>query len=93
MKKVINRATQIVILLTVPLALIIIVFSKQILGIYGDGFIKGAFCMILITLGALFNAITGNGDQILYMTNNQKTVRNIFLAGFLFNVLLSLCFI
>lgn len=93
MKKVINRATQIVILLTVPLALIIIVFSKQILGIYGDGFIKGALCMILITLGALFNAITGNGDQILNMTNNQKIVRNIFLAGFLFNVLLNLLLI
>ncbi|WP_395065446.1 flippase [Flavobacterium sp.] len=90
MKKVINRATQIVIVLTIPLALVIILFSKEILGIYGEGFVEGSTCLILITLGALFNAMTGNVDQILNMTNNQKLVRNIFFAGFLFNVALNL---
>jgi O-antigen/teichoic acid export membrane protein len=93
MKKVINRATQIVILLTVPLAVILIVFSSQILGIYGDSFKAGSSCLILITLGALFNAMTGNVDQILNMTNNQSVVKNIFLAGFIFNVVLNLFFI
>lgn len=90
MKKVINRATQIVIVLTLPLALIIIIFSKEILAIYGLGFVKGSSCLILITLGALFNAMTGNVDQILNMTNNQKLVRNIFFVGFVFNIILNL---
>lgn len=90
MKKVINRATQIVIVLTLPLALVIIIFSKEILAIYGEGFVKGSTCLILITLGALFNAMTGNVDQILNMTNNQNVVKNIFLAGFVLNVVLNL---
>jgi O-antigen/teichoic acid export membrane protein len=90
MKKVVNRATQIVIVLTLPLALILIFFSKQILGIYGDGFIQGSTCLIYITLGALFNAMTGNVDQILNMTDNQKKVRNIFFVGFILNVLMNL---
>lgn len=90
MKKVVNRSTQIVIVLTLPLALIIMFFSKQILGIYGDGFIQGSTCLVYITLGALFNAMTGNVDQILNMTDNQKKVRNIFFVGFILNVLLNL---
>lgn len=93
MKKIINRATQVVILLTVPLALGIMFFSKEILGLYGDGFILGSTSLIYITIGALFNAMTGNVDQILNLTNNQKKVRNVFFLGFVFNVLLNLILI
>jgi len=90
MKKVINRATQIVIILTLPLALFIIIFSKEILHIYGDGFVAGSNCLIFIALGVLFNAMTGNVDQILNMTNNQNMVKNIFFFGFVLNVTLNL---
>jgi len=90
MKKVINRATQIVILLTLPLALLIILFSKTILSFFGQGFEAGSATLILITLGALFNAMTGNVDQILNMTNHQKIVRNIFFGGFILNFILNL---
>jgi O-antigen/teichoic acid export membrane protein len=92
-KKVINKATQVVILLTVPLAIVIICFSKFILSFFGEGFIAGGTTLILITLGALFNAITGNVDQILNMTNNQKLVRNIFIIGFIINIILNLALI
>jgi hypothetical protein len=51
MKKTINRTTQLLILLTVPLALIFF-FSKLILSVFGAGFVAGVI-LILITLGAL----------------------------------------
>ncbi len=90
MKKVINRTTQLVIILTVPFAFGIIFFGEQLLQLFGEGFVSGKTTLILITLGALFNAMTGNVDQILNMTNYQKTVRNVFFLGFLMNVLLNL---
>ncbi|WP_367772856.1 flippase [Flavobacterium sp. WC2421] len=90
MKKVINRSTQLVIVFTIPLAIGIIFFSENLLRLFGEGFIAGKTTLILITLGALFNAMTGNVDQILNMTNHQKGVRNIFLFGFLMNVALNL---
>lgn len=90
MRKVINRATQLVIILTLPLALFIIFFSEFLLGSFGSGFVTGKTTLIIITLGALFNAMTGNVDQILNMTNNQKSVRNVFFAGFVLNVILNL---
>tara|TARA_R110000868_G_scaffold112089_2_gene302111 strand:+ start:5901 stop:7184 length:1284 start_codon:yes stop_codon:yes gene_type:complete len=90
MKKVINRTTQLVIILTIPLAFGIVFFSENLLRLFGDGFVAGKTTLQLITLGALFNAMTGNVDQILNMTNNQKEVRNIFFFGFLMNVALNL---
>lgn len=90
MKKVVNRATQLVIILSLPLALIIIFFSEQLLQFFGVGFVAGKTTLILITLGALFNAMTGNVDQILNMTNQQKIVRNVFILGFMMNVVLNL---
>lgn len=93
MKKIIHKATQVVIILTLPLAIIIIYFSEFILSFFGKGFVVGSTTLILITLGALFNAITGNVDQILNMTNNQKLVRNIFIVGFGLNVILNLSLI
>lgn len=87
MKKVVNKATQIVILLTLPLTLVLIFFSEEILSLFGSGFSAGATCLVLISIGGLFNAMTGNVDQILNMTDNQKIVRNIFVFGFLFNAI------
>lgn len=93
MKKVVNRATQIIILLTIPLAIILVFFTNFILSFFGTVSVSGSTTLILITLGALFNAMTGNVDQILNMTNNQKLVRNIFIIGFIVNVILNLILI
>lgn len=86
MKNFVNKATRIVTVLTLPVALFIILFSAQILHYFGPGFEAGALSLIFITLGALFNAMTGNVDQILNMTNHQNLVRNIMFIGFLINI-------
>lgn len=89
LKKTINRATQLTIVLTLPIALLLIFFSSFFLSFFGEEFIQGKWALILITLGALFNAMTGNVDQILNMTGNEITVRNIMFIGFLANVVLN----
>jgi len=90
MKKVVNRSTQLVILLTLPLALVLIFFGEFILSLLGKGLDGGSMTLTLITLGGLFNAMTGNVDQILNMTGNQKMVSILFFFGFVLNVILNL---
>lgn len=87
LKKLVNRSTQIVIALTLPLAIVIIVFKTSILSLFGQEFIAGSSALVLITSGALFNAMTGNVDQILNMTNHQIIVRNTMFVGFILNVI------
>lgn len=90
---VIKKATQMTAILTLPVAIIILVFNEELLRLFGPEFIEGKMALIYITLGALFNALTGNVDQLLNMTDNQKTVRNIMFVGFVVNVLLNLVLI
>ncbi|KAF2519127.1 flippase [Flavobacterium salilacus subsp. salilacus] len=90
MKKVVHRSTQLVILLTLPLAFGLIFFRDMILGVFDDHAGVGGVTLTLITLGGLYNAMTGNVDQILNMTNNHKSVSVIFFSGFVVNVILNL---
>jgi O-antigen/teichoic acid export membrane protein len=89
LKKIINKATQLTIFFTLPVALTLIFFSEYLLGFFGSEFKEGRIALILITLGAFFNAATGNVDQILNMTGNEKKVIQVMVVGFLFNVALN----
>ncbi|WP_294736915.1 flippase [uncultured Flavobacterium sp.] len=90
MKKIITRSTQIVTLLTIPLTFVLIFFRDMILGAFGEAFVAGGTALIFITLGGLYSAMAGNVDQVLNMTNNQKSVSIIFFTGFIVNVLLNI---
>lgn len=86
----IKKATQITAVLTLPLAIFIFIFSEYLLHLFGAEFTDGKTALILITIGALYNAMTGNVDQLLNMTGQQIIVRNVMFIGFLINVILNL---
>ena len=87
--KTVRKTTHIIIVLTTPLATGIIIFSNFLLGFFGNGFMGGKEALIIITIGFWLNALTGNVDQILNMTGNQKILQNITIAGFIVNVSLN----
>ncbi len=89
LKKVIRQSTWLIIVLTIPIVFIIILFRKQILGLFGNEFLSGEMSLIIISLGILISAISGNVDQILNMTNSHKILRNITLFCFIINVILN----
>ena len=84
--KTIKNTTRIVFLLTIPIVLFLIVFSEFVLHLFGSNFVEGKTALIIISIGVLLNVMTGNVDQILNMTNNQKTLQNITIFGLLLNV-------
>ncbi|MFP9097552.1 lipopolysaccharide biosynthesis protein [Flavobacterium sp. RHBU_24] len=91
--KTLRKITHIIIGLTIPLIMLIILLSNYLLALFGHGFTGGRQALIIISIGFLLNAITGNVDQILNMTGNQKILQNITMAGFALNVLLNLVLI
>jgi O-antigen/teichoic acid export membrane protein len=93
LKKTIQAATRLVSILTIPAVIIIIVFNKMILSFFSPEAIVGGNALIILILGILINAMAGNGDQILNMTNNQNILRNIILICFISNVLLCIVLI
>jgi O-antigen/teichoic acid export membrane protein len=91
--KTVRKATHIIIALTVPLVLFIIILADYLLAFFGHGFAGGRQALIIISIGFLLNAVTGNVDQVLNMTGNQKILQNITIAGFTVNVLLNVVLI
>lgn len=89
LKKLTHNATRLIAILSIPIVLTLIIFSKYILSFFGEEVVAGNTTMIIVSLGVLFSAMAGNGDQILNMTNNQKTLRNITIICFFVNIMMS----
>ena len=93
LKKVIHNSTKLITVLSIPIVLVLIVFSKNILSIWGIDTAAGSFTLIIVSLGVLFSATAGNVDQILNMTDNQHILKNITVVSFFINLVLSYYFI
>lgn len=89
LKKLTHNATRLIAVLTVPIVLTLIIFSKYILSFFGEEVASGSTTMIIVSLGVLLSAMVGNVDQILNMTNNQNILRNITIICFFVNVIFS----
>lgn len=93
LKKTVQNATKLISILTIPLVLVVIIFNQLILSLFSPEAIVGGNVLIILISGVLVNAITGNGDQILNMTNNQDILRNITFICFILNVIMNIILI
>jgi O-antigen/teichoic acid export membrane protein len=89
LRKITIKSTQIIALLTIPLILIIQVFRIEILTYFGYEFAQGEVVLLILSFGVLINAVSGNVDQILNMTNNQKIMRNLTVFCLIENIILN----
>lgn len=85
-KILINNSTRLISLLTLPIVAIIIIFSSDILQLWGKEATQGSLALIIISVGVLISAVFGNVDQILNMSNNQHILQNITVCSLLVNV-------
>lgn len=89
LRKLTHKATRLIAVLSIPITLVIIFFSKLILSYWGTSVETGSNTLIIVSVGVLFSAIAGNVDQILNMTENQNILRNITIFSFCFNLVIS----
>jgi O-antigen/teichoic acid export membrane protein len=80
-KTEVQKATRLITYLTLPLVIVIILFRKSILNLFGDEFIDGEIVLIVFSIGLLFNAMIGSVALVLNMTSHQKELRTITLIS------------
>lgn len=83
--------TKWILILTIPLALTMIVFSRPLMEIFGPTFSSGATILALGTVGQLFNCAVGSVGYLLLMSGNQ--VQLIKVQGINAAVMLALSLI
>ena len=85
LKKTVQSSTKLVFLTTTPILLVTIVFSKQILGLFGNEFVVGYLALIYLCIARFCNSISGSVGYIMQMTNEQVIFKNVLIIAFLIN--------
>ncbi len=87
------KSSKLIFWLSLPVFIILLFFSKYVLWLYGDEFLKGALCLSVLTVGQIINTICGPVAQLLNATNHHKQFRNISFIGALINIIVNLILI
>ena len=93
LKKLSRKSSRILIMVSVPIAVLVAMYSEWILGFFGAAFIKGQTVLIILLVGVVVNAAAGAVGNILMMSGNERDVRNITFIAALSTVAMLFLFI
>lgn len=82
LQRVATQSARVVLLVSVPVAIVLIVFGRWILVIFGQEFTKGATALAILSVGQLVNAGMGFVGILLSMTGHERdTARSVGIAA------------
>jgi O-antigen/teichoic acid export membrane protein len=87
------RVTSWIFRMALPSFIVLIVFPRELLSVFGPGFSAGAMVTVLLALGQLVNSATGPCGYMLLMSGRQVLQMANNVAAVVLNVLLNLWFI
>jgi len=92
LQRVVTKSARMTLILSLPVAVGLILFSKWALLIFGHEFTRGNIALAILSLGQLINAAAGSVGMLLVMTGHERdtavgigisTVLNVTLNAFL----------
>ena len=87
------KSSKLIFLLSLPVFIVLLFFSKYVMCLYGDEFMKGAMCLSVLTLGQIVNTVCGPVAQLMNATGHHRQFRNISFIGMAINILANLLLI
>lgn len=82
----INKSIKINFLLTFPLIIVLVFFSKTVLGFFGQNYIEASGALIILLIGQLVNSFSGSVGVYLNMTGRQKVFQYILILSLILNL-------
>ncbi|MEJ2437359.1 MAG: MATE family efflux transporter [Sulfurovaceae bacterium] len=89
LKKVAQNATRMVFYSSLPIIIILILFAKHILGIFGQEFTVGVYALWILVIGRFINVCSGSVTVLLNMTGKQVPLNVVMLIASILNVVLN----
>ena len=89
----ISMSVRIVALFAVPIFLLLMIFGKPALGLFGEEFKNGYLSMVILIVGQLVNALSGSVGYIMVMTGKQKQASIVFAISAALNIIMNLILI
>lgn len=73
-----------------PLVIMVFFYSDFVLMLFGNDFIQASTMLKIISIGQVFNVLTGSVGFILMMTGHEKIMRNIVLFTLFVSIILNI---
>ncbi|WP_122082589.1 lipid II flippase MurJ [Vibrio coralliirubri] len=76
LNNILRQSIRLMLVIALPMSLVITIFSKEILYMYGEDFTSAADCLVILALSQLVYVLAGNVNVLLQMTDNSNVVRD-----------------
>tara|TARA_Y100001970_G_scaffold149809_1_gene183745 strand:+ start:1025 stop:2308 length:1284 start_codon:yes stop_codon:yes gene_type:complete len=93
LRLIIKKSSKIIFFTTIPVLILIVYFSKSILGYFGFEFILANKTLYILITGQFVNILCGSVGYILMMTEKQNIFKNIMIFATSVNIILNLVLI
>lgn len=89
LRRVIKNASKMIFWSSLPIFALTVIFSTQILFLFGSEFVSGKSTLIILSFGQFMNAYFGSVGVLLDMTGNQNYFRNAMIISAFINIILN----
>ncbi|MFK7779649.1 MAG: flippase [Candidatus Gracilibacteria bacterium] len=89
LRNIAQSSTKMIFFSSIPIISILILFPKQILGMFGSEFTVGYMALWILMIGQIINSVTGSVGYILIMTGKEKLFQNIIIFTGILNIALN----
>ncbi|MBP6649737.1 MAG: polysaccharide biosynthesis C-terminal domain-containing protein, partial [Bacteroidia bacterium] len=93
LQKLVHEGSRQILLITIPIAVVLLISGKWLLGLFGDAFSAAYLPLVILVVGQLVNALTGMVGGLLTMTGNQKMFLLFYLMAFAAQAVLNILLI
>jgi O-antigen/teichoic acid export membrane protein len=93
LQRVITKSTRLVLVVSLSCAVILVVFGRAFLSLFGAEFRQGYTVLVILSLGMFLNAAAGAVNILLHMTRYERDAAVSVGASAVLNVLLNAVFI
>ena len=90
LQKVVFHSAKLIFFLSLIPIILIIIFSKLILGFFGEEFVEGQLILAILLIGHFISSATGSVGILLNMIGYQKILRNILIFSLPIIIILNL---
>lgn len=93
LKRTVNLSSKLIFFTSVPILLVLWLFPKTILGLYGEEFTSGVTVLAILAFGQLINALCGSVGYLMQMIGYEKVYQRVLFIALILNILLNIAVI
>lgn len=89
LKSIVMKSTKLNFFVSLPILILLLVFGKYILNLFGQEFVVGYFALLFIIIGRFFAVSCGSVGYLMNMIGYQKASTSIQILGAIINISLN----